>query len=71
MFIGAKNISNQSYKKVIKNKFYVQYIQDLESFTMHCWRRMENSWSDRVRHEVLQKSQGRKECPTYSKKKES
>jgi hypothetical protein len=24
----------------------------LESFEMWCWRRMENSWTDRVRNEV-------------------
>jgi hypothetical protein len=42
----------------------------LESFEMRCWRRMEIIWTDRVRNEeVLHKSQGAEEYPTYNKKK--
>jgi hypothetical protein len=37
----------------------------LESFEMWCWRRMEKiGWTDRVRNEVLLKSQGAEEYST-------
>jgi hypothetical protein len=41
----------------------------MESFEMWCWRGMEISWTIHVRNEVYIES-GRKEYPTYNKKKE-
>ena len=45
--------------------------ESLESFEICCWRRIEKvSWTDRVRNEVLQESQGRNEYPRYNKNRE-
>ena len=41
----------------------------LESFKMLCWRRMEISWTDRVRNEELHRVEG-EEYLTYNKKEE-
>jgi hypothetical protein len=41
----------------------------LESFEMWCWKRMEISWTDRVRNEVRQRVKGREEYPQIIKKR--
>jgi len=41
----------------------------VESFEMWCWRRMEISWTDRVRNEDCYKRQGGEEYPTNYKEK--
>jgi hypothetical protein len=41
----------------------------VESFEMWFWRRMEISWTDRVRKEEVLHSQGGEEYPKYNKNK--
>ena len=41
-----------------------------ESFEMWCWRRMEISWTDRVRNEACNKHQVGEEYPKSNKEKE-
>jgi hypothetical protein len=49
---------------------WFRYNVYLESFEMWCWRRLETiSWTDRVKHEGVKQSQGRKEHPTYNKER--
>jgi hypothetical protein len=43
----------------------------LESYEMWCWRRMEISWTDRVRNEECYKGRGGEEYHTNNKEKES
>jgi hypothetical protein len=41
----------------------------LKSFEMWCWRRMEISWTDRVRNEVLHRVKDERNVPDTLKKK--